>query len=163
MKKITLILFLIFNVNIISQTNDTLYNVITGFEQVTVDSITLDILHYYLLEGQDTIFSAISTGDSIEYLGTKIPYALFLTIKRKISYTKPPIEVEYSPKYITEVNDSIDGYPDTDLDGYNDNEDCDPLDISVFVGAPCDDKNEDTIRDKYDSECKCVGINIKQE
>jgi len=46
---------------------------------------------------------------------------------------------------------------DDDNDGTPDVDDCAPFDENIYSGATCDDSDDCTINDQYDSNCNCAG------
>ena len=47
---------------------------------------------------------------------------------------------------------------DDDNDGTPDVDDCAPFDENIYPGATCNDSDDCTIDDEYDSDCNCVGV-----
>jgi len=56
--------------------------------------------------------------------------------------------------------DGIGDICDEDIDGdFSANDiDCDPLDETIYVGAPCDDGNDETVIDVLQADCSCAGV-----
>ena len=47
---------------------------------------------------------------------------------------------------------------DIDGDGVINDDDCAPIDVSIFPGASCDDGDDETVEDVILTDCSCVGI-----
>lgn len=66
---------------------------------------------------------------------------------------------------IRSANDVTGGTPcdvnvataDCDGDGVPNGQDCAPLNAAIYPGAPCDDGDDNTVNDQYDSACVCKG------
>lgn len=75
--------------------------------------------------------------------------------------TVPAIANQYGDVALSDLT-NICFITDCDGDDVPNDDDCAPTDPLVFPGAICDDNNPNTINDRFDSLCVCIGTPIQQ-